>query len=135
MTYKSFVYLTIIILVVAVLLPACKLVRTPADVIVDYLEALAASDKAAAVSNSCAAWEESALAEGTSFINVDVALKDLECQILSQTDQEATVTCTGGFLFSYDAGEDQTLDLYGQVFSLVMEAGEWRMCGYKFIFE
>jgi hypothetical protein len=117
------------------ILSGCQSARTPADAIVDYLEALAENDQAAAVANSCAAWEENALAEGASFVNVDVTLEDLECQVITETDTEATVTCTGAYRFSYDAGEDQLLDLTGRVFSVVMESGEWRMCGIQFMFD
>ena len=131
MKQKSITILALILVLFLAVLSACKSVRTPADVIVEYLEALAASDQTSAVANSCAAWEEQALAEGASFINVDVSLKDLDCQVQFQTDTDATVVCTGSFLFSYDAGEEQELNLFGRVFSLVNEGGEWRMCGYK----
>jgi outer membrane lipoprotein-sorting protein len=134
MSHKSILVVLMILIISSFLVSACESARTPADVIVDYLEALAESDQTAAVSNSCVAWEEQARAEGASFINVEVSLKDLDCQVQDQSKTEATVLCTGSFLFSYDAGEEQELDLFGRVFSLVMESGEWRMCGYKMVF-
>lgn len=130
MNHKPLLIVTIILLLSVVLLSACASTRTPADVIVEYLEALAESDQTSAVNNSCAAWEEKAIAEGNSFINVEVTLKDLECQVLEQTDTEATVSCSGSFVSSYAAGEDQELDLSALKFSLALESGEWRMCGY-----
>ena len=135
MSHKSFLVVLMILIVAGFFVSACESARTPADVIVDYLEAVAESDQTSAVANSCAAWEEDARAEGAAFINVEVTLKDLECDVLSQSETDATVSCTGAFLFSYDAGEEQEQDLYGRVFSLVQEAGEWRMCGYLMTFK
>ena len=135
MKQKSIITLALILFVSGALISACRSVRTPADVIVEYLEALADSDQTSAVANSCLAWEEQALAESASFINVDVTLKDPDCQVETETDTEATVLCTGSFLFSYDAGEQQELDLFGRVFTLTKEDGEWRMCGYKLVFD
>jgi hypothetical protein len=123
--------LMVLLMLTASLLSACRPASSPADAIVDYLQALAEKDQTKAVFNSCAAWEEQALAEGSSFINVEVSLEDLSCQAVSQTDSEASVSCSGKYTFSYDAGEDQELDLSGRVFSAIKENGEWRMCGYQ----
>lgn len=131
MTHKSTLIVAMILLFSGILLSSCESARTPADIIVEYLEALAEKDQTSAVANSCAAWEEKALAEGASFINVEVTLEDLECQVLSQSDTEATVSCSGSFISSYAAGENQELNLSALVFSLVLESGDWRMCGYQ----
>lgn len=128
---KSGIIVFMLLLVAAGLLTACGPSKSPADAITAYLQALADNDETGAVSNSCAAWEEQALAEGNSFINVQVSLEDLSCQVASESDSEATVSCTGKYNFSYDAGEDQELDLSGRLFSAVKENGEWRMCGYQ----
>ena len=130
MTRKSILLMIMTIILASSLFAACSPARTPADVIVTYLEALANNDQTAAVANSCGSWEENALSEAASFINVEVELEDLDCQILSQSDAEATVACTGRFLFSYDAGEEQELDLSARNFALTLEGGDWRMCGY-----
>ena len=135
MKQKSIITLALILFLSSALISSCQSVRTPDDVIVEYLEALADSDQTSAVANSCLAWEEQALAEGASFINVEVALEDPDCQVQTENDTEATVLCTGKFVFSYDAGEDQELDLFGRVFALVKEDGQWRMCGYKLVFD
>ena len=131
MTHKSTLIVAMILLFSGILLSSCESARTPADVIVEYLEALAEKDQTSAVANSCAAWEEKALAEGASFINVEVTLENLECQVLSQSDTEATASCSGSFISSYAAGENQELNLSALVFSLVLESGDWRMCGYQ----
>lgn len=132
MTRKSILFVSLILILTAALVSACKPASTPADVIVNYLEALAEKDQTSAVANSCAAWEEKALAEGASFINVEVVLEDLSCQVLEQSDTDAAVSCSGKFISSYAAGENQELDLSGLVFSLALEGGEWRMCGYQY---
>jgi hypothetical protein len=113
------------------ILSACQPANSPADAIENYLTALANKDQTAAVSYSCAEWEQDALAEGSSFINVEVTLENLSCQVDNETATEAEVSCRGKYLFSYDAGEDQELDLSGRSFSAILEAGEWRMCGYQ----
>ena len=130
MTRKSTLLIIMAMVLASSLLAACSPSRTPADVIVTYLEALANNDQTAAVANSCGSWEENALSEAASFVNVEVTLEDLDCQVLSQSDAEASVACTGRYLFSYDAGEEQELDLSGRNFTLVLEGGDWRMCGY-----
>lgn len=131
MSQRTILAVVMVFFLAAFLLSACTPARTPADVIESYLKALAESDQASAVSNSCADWEEKATAEGASFINVEVTLEDLSCQAISQSDTEAIVSCSGRFISSYTAGEDQELDLSALNFSLVNENGEWRMCGYS----
>ena len=121
----------IIPILIAALFSACAPSRSPSETAASSLEALAEKDQTRAVSVSCAAWEESALAEGASFINVEVGLEDLSCQVDSQSDSEAAVSCSGRYVFSYDAGEDQELDLSGRVLHISKESGEWRMCGYR----
>lgn len=130
MTHKSIVIIGLVLIIISALISACGPARTPADAIVDYLEALAGNDQAGAVSLSCGAWEENALAEAASFVNVEVTLQDLDCQVQSQNESDAIVSCSGRFLFSYDAGEEQELDLGGRNFSLILEGSDWRMCGY-----
>jgi len=126
------VLMTVVLLVmIASTLTACGTASSPADAVTGYLEALAENDQSAAVASSCAAWEEQALAEGASFINVKVNLDDLSCRVVDETDTQATVICSGKYKFSYDAGEDQELDLSGRMFSVIRENGEWRMCGYQ----
>ncbi|MEJ2447665.1 MAG: hypothetical protein P8Y37_06965 [Anaerolineales bacterium] len=121
----------VLLVMIGSTLTACGSASSPADAVTGYLEALAENDQSAAVASSCAAWEEQALAEGASFINVKVSLDNLSCQVVDDTETQATVTCSGKYQFSYDAGEDQELDLSGRLFSVIKENGEWRMCGYQ----
>ena len=119
------------ILLLSFVISACGSNSSPADAIENYLEALAAKDQVGAVSYSCAEWEEQALAEGASFVNVEVELRDLNCQVDQQEQESAQVICEGSFLFSYDAGEQQQLDLGDRIFNTINENGAWRMCGYQ----
>jgi hypothetical protein len=121
----------VLLVIISGTLTACGPASSPADAVTGYLEALAENDQSSAVANSCAAWEEQALAEGASFINVKVSLDDLSCQVVDETESQSTVACSGKYKFSYDAGEDQELDLSGRLFSVIKENGEWRMCGYQ----
>jgi hypothetical protein len=129
-TPKPYLYLALILFLLFSLLSACAPATTPADAIAAYLEALADNDQATVVANSCAAWEEKALLELASYENVEVTLEDLACQVDSQGEIESTVSCSGKFISSYTAGEDQELDLSELLFSLALENDQWRMCGY-----
>lgn len=124
------IILPIMILLGTLLTSSCFAGSSPAATVENYLQALAEKDENSAVNLSCADWEEQALAEGASFINVKVSLEDIDCQVDTESADTALVSCAGRFIFSYDAGEDQELDLKGRVFKVIKEAGEWRMCGY-----
>lgn len=124
------VILVIIIIFGSLVLSSCSASGSPAETMEKYLQALAAKDEVSAVNHSCADWEEEALAEGASFMTVEVSLEDLQCQTDTETADTAAVSCSGKYIFSYDAGEDQELDLAGRLFNVIKESGEWRMCGY-----
>jgi hypothetical protein len=131
--YKKHIMMVILsaLLTFMLAITACSSGPSPAVAVENYLQALAAKDEVAAVNFSCSDWEEQAHAEGSSFINVEVSLEDLNCQVASEKSDAAVVTCSGRFLFSYDAGENQELDLGGRKFSTIKENGLWLMCGYQ----
>lgn len=120
-----------IVLFGSLIISSCSAAGSPAGTMEKYLQALADKDEISAVNYSCAEWEEQALAEGASFKTVEVTLENLACLVDGETTETATVSCTGKFIFSYDAGEDQELDLAGRSFKVTKESGEWRMCGYN----
>lgn len=114
------------------LLAACgQGAGSPADVVEDYLAALVAKDDVTAVNLSCAAWEANAEVEGAAFEGVEVVLEEAVCTAAEESGDSATVTCTGRIVFSYAGGENEEIDLSSRDYSLVLEGGEWRMCGYK----
>jgi hypothetical protein len=112
-------------------LSACTQTDNPSQVIESYLTALVANDEVLAVNLSCAAWEEQAKAEGEAFKGVESNLEGPGCQTLDENTESASVNCTGEIIFVYAGGEDQTLELKHRTFSVVKEASEWKMCGYK----
>ncbi len=105
--------------------------RDPGAVIEDYMTALVARDDAQAITLSCAAWEENASADGASFEGVEANLESISCGAVDENGDEATVSCEGQIVFSYAGGEDEVYDLSLRNYSVVLEGGEWRMCGYK----
>ena len=127
----KFRILLLVILTVTILTACSSGGSSPDAVIEGYLTALVAGDNPEAVNLSCAAWEENANAEGASFEGVEVQLEDMECTVLSEDGQTASVSCEGNIVFSYAGGEDEVIPLNRRDFSLIHEAGEWRMCGYK----
>ncbi len=116
---------------ITMVLAACSQPNSPAIVVENYLTALAAKDDISAVNLSCAAWEESAKAEGAAFEGVEVTLEDASCSVVSEDRQNAIVSCTGRFRFSYAGGEDEEIGLDRREYFVQLEGGEWRMCGYQ----
>lgn len=121
----------LIFVVFLLMLPACGGGNSPDAVIETYLTALVTGDNAAAVNVSCTAWEANANAEGASFEGVEVALEGMDCRVLSENGETASVACEGDIVFSYAGGEDEVISLNRRDYSLAFEAGEWRMCGYE----
>ncbi|MEX2143525.1 MAG: hypothetical protein WD740_02940 [Anaerolineales bacterium] len=125
--------LQIIILVsLGVLLASCgQGGRSPDRVVESYLTALVAKDDVTAVNLSCVAWEANAEVEGAAFEGVEVTLDNLACSVEEQNGESATVACGGKIVFSYAGGENEVIDLGSRQYSVVLEGGDWRMCGYK----
>lgn len=125
--YMLFIFLTAVLFMIA----ACGVEKSPADAVEAYLGALENKDEVQAVSLSCAEWEETARAEGESFMTVEVELQDANCSVVEQSENTALVSCEGRFVFSYDAGEDLVLELSTRFFKVVKEGDQWLMCGYR----
>jgi len=103
----------------------------PSTVIESYLTSLIEGDNAKSVSLSCAAWEETAGAEGASFEGVEARLEGMACSTVSEDGSTAVVACEGDIVFSYAGGEDEVRPLNLRNYALAFEGGEWRMCGYE----
>jgi hypothetical protein len=102
----------------------------PAQAVETYLTALAEKNVDQLVNASCRDWEESARLELDSFAAVTPKLNNVTCQDSGQEDETIQVVCDGQLSLDYD-GEVLDIDLSGQVFRVVQEDGDWRMCGYK----
>jgi hypothetical protein len=123
--------ITFITIFSLLLLSACARASSPSYVVEQYLAALVAKDDIKAVNLSCAAWEESARADGASFEGVEVILEDVACAVKSEVDQSAVVSCAGRFRFTYAGGEEEEIGLDRRDYLVVLEGGDWRMCGYQ----
>ncbi|MBL8092058.1 MAG: hypothetical protein KF758_08450 [Anaerolineales bacterium] len=96
-----------------------------------YITALASKDEASLISNSCAAWEESALLELDSLELVEVSLADgVACQEVGNEGDTTLVNCTGKLQMSY-GGEPQELDFSKITYEVVNENGNWLVCGTR----
>lgn len=110
-------------------LPACRPQGSPSAIVEEYLEAIVGREVVKAASNACAAWEKQARTEARSFEAVQVRLEGLVCELSEQEGLEAIVSCRGEIVADY-GGELRNIDLETRRYRVVVEAGEWRMCGY-----
>jgi hypothetical protein len=112
------------------LLSGCQAGESPSDAVLDYLQAVIDGDWVQAVNLSCAAWEEGARTEANSFDSIEAWLDDVSCASEETEGDTRGVTCQGNIIATYGA-EDRQLTLEGRFYQVVLEDGEWRMCGYK----
>jgi hypothetical protein len=111
-------------------LTACGPQGSPQGAVESYFEAVVAKDPIRAAASACDAWEAQARAEARSFETVQVGLEGMSCKISERRDGEAVVSCRGQILADY-GGERRNLDLGSRRYFVVVEAGEWRICGYR----
>jgi hypothetical protein len=123
--------ITLITGFILLVLSACVQTSSPAGVVEKYLAAVAAKDDIKTVNLSCAGWEANAKADGASFEGVEVTLEDPVCTVKSEDGQSAVVGCTGRFRFTYAGGEEQEISLDQRDYLVVLEGGDWRMCGLQ----
>jgi len=130
---KPFHFYLLLLAPVLIIAGACSaqnVSNAPAGVVEAYLQALAARDENRLIGLSCADWEATARQEFNSFSAVSLKLDALAC---SQTGQEAPYTlveCSGKIIANYGA-EDLEIDVAEQIYRVIEEGGEWRMCGYQ----
>ena len=109
---------------------ACGPSGSPERAVVKYIEALVEADSVRAVNLACTAWEGQARKEADSFKTVDAKLEGLVCTEGEQVDEFTIVTCQGVIQAMYE-GELQDLNLDRRAYQVLLEDGEWRMCGYR----
>jgi len=112
------------------LLSGCQTSDSPSDAVEDYLQAMIDGDWVQAVNLSCATWEEGARTEANSFDSIEARLDDVSCSSEETEGNTRGVTCQGVIVATYGT-EDRQLTLAGRVYQVVLEGGEWRMCGYQ----
>ncbi len=112
------------------ILAACQGGGSPSDAVQNYLQAVVEADWAQAVSLSCAQWEEGARVEASSFEAVEARLEGVSCSEEAEQGDDRLISCQGVILATYGV-EDQELQLEGRLYRVVLEGGDWRMCGYQ----
>lgn len=128
MTFRRICFVTLALL--TMILVGCQAAGSPSDVVVDYLQAVVDGDWTQAVNLSCAAWEEGARTEANSFESVEAWLEGVSCSASEGEADTQLVTCQGVIMATYGA-EDQELPLKDRAYRVILEGGEWRMCGYQ----
>ena len=112
------------------LLTACSPGKHPAAQSVEsLLQALVARDETRYLSHTCPEYEAEALLELDSFSMVRTRLEDLDCQLVKETGDNATVACQGKIIATYGL-EDQTFELNERTYQVSQRDGEWLICGY-----
>lgn len=132
---KSLWGVAAVLLTLSVILAACGAPagsgKNPAAAAVEsYYAALVSKDAAKVSSLSCKTWEEQALLEMDGFQAVKAELKDLVCKEAGSDGGATLVGCTGSISLTYNT-EKQSLDVSRQVYRVVQEGGDYRVCGYK----
>ncbi|MBN1967655.1 MAG: hypothetical protein JW910_23565 [Anaerolineae bacterium] len=116
-------------LILTVLLTACAS-SDPAAVIMSYLEAKVNTDLNGILAVTCAEYESQAQIDANSFESMNPVMQDVTCAVASTTDSEAVVTCRGLIVTTYQ-GETREWPAGPFPYRLVMEDGEWKMCGFS----
>lgn len=93
-----------------------------------YLQALVDEDANRISTLVCKDFEQQARLELDSFIGVKASLKDVACNQNGMDGEIVLVTCNGSIVATYN-NEQQELPLTGRVYRVVMEGGDWRVCG------
>ena len=62
--------------------------------------------------------------------DIEAWLDEVSCSTEETEGDTRGVTCQGNIIATYGA-EDRQLTLEGRVYQVVLEGGEWRMCGYQ----
>jgi len=118
------------LVLVMIILAGCQAGGSPSQTVEDYLQAVVDGDWTQAVNLSCTSWEEGARTEANSFESIEAWLEDVSCSAEEEGPDTQAVTCQGVIVATYGA-EDRQLALEGRVYRIVLEGGEWRMCGYQ----
>jgi hypothetical protein len=126
-TMRNFLVLSALLLG---LLSGCQSSGSPSEAVEDYLQAMIDGDWVRAVNLSCATWEEGARTESNSFDSIEARLEGVTCSSEETAGDTRGITCEGVIVATYGA-EDRELTLEGRVYQVVLEGGEWRMCGYQ----
>jgi hypothetical protein len=123
--------LAMLLMLASAILAACGKASSPVTVVEQYLEAIVDMEEVRAVNLSCPEWEVSARAEAGAYALVEVTLEEVTCQEQEMGAEDGIVACSGSIRFSYEGGETEVIELEGRGFYVVLDDGEWKMCGYR----
>jgi len=103
--------------------------QSAAPIVVEqYLQALVDEDANRISTLVCKDFEQQARLELDSFIGVKAELKDVTCSQSGMDGEIVLVACNGSIVATYN-NEQQELPLSGHIYRVVMEGGDWRVCG------
>lgn len=150
-----FLFLAVIILILAGCAPAVETPVTPTDssrgvvetappseptpiintdeaaaTVATFIEALVNKDADTLSTLACADWEDGALRELDSFQAVNTRLNELDCQVTGTEGDSVLVVCQGQIIATYN-NEDSNFELGARTYLVAREGGEWRVCGYR----
>lgn len=106
--------------------PGASSTMAPEIVIINYLQARADGNAGFMQTLSCSSWDGTAAIQANSFASMNASLQGVSCSTISQAGSTATVACSGAIVTEYN-GETRQWPV--GTYSLVIEGGEWRMCG------
>jgi len=101
-----------------------------AGAVESYNQALVEGSAESLATLSCAEWEADARNELASFAAVKVMLENMQCSETDQDGDTTLVSCTGKIIANY-GNEVLEINLEDLTYQVVLEGGEWRMCGYR----
>lgn len=101
----------------------------PARAVESLLQALVQKDEAHYTALTCGSYENSALIEYDSFDLVQLSLKNVTCRPTAQNGNTASVHCTGSIQATY-GNEVQGYDLSTRTYHVILQGGDWLVCGY-----
>ena len=95
-----------------------------------YNQALVEGNEERLANLSCADWEADARNELASFAAVKVTLENMQCSETDQDGDTTLVACSGKIIANY-GNEVLEINLEDLTYQVVLEGGDWRMCGYR----
>ena len=111
-------------------LVACQSSGSAPTAVQAYLEARVQSNVNRMINLSCPDWESQARIEASTFQAMKARIEGLNCEENGSDGNFTLVGCQGKIVTTYQ-GETREWNLSDHRFKLVLDDGEWRMCGYE----
>ena len=111
-------------------LVACQSSGNAPGAVRTYLDARVQSNVNRMINLSCPEWESQARIEASTFKAMKAQIEGLSCEENGADGNYTLVACQGKIVTTYQ-GETREWNLSEHQFKLVLDDGEWRMCGYE----